>query len=360
MNNTKSYATPRSVFFFAVILATNKLITNAPLLYTANAGTGAPISALVSGLLILGIIWFFSYRLISDNNKNIFTFTETSNKPATFSTLIFGIFLVSYLFLDSVYILTETVGLLKAISFPESPLWFVAVFLVLGAICGAFGGYFNLLRISGFIAVFFLTVLTFLFFSVLIQSEATYLFPILGEGIQGITSGGTSGITLYSDILLLFLLKPENTSKKQMRNTVIIATAVGVLFTLLLTITYTAKIPYPISTQENFPIYLLLKEVYFGRFFQRIDAIFLLSSTLCQTLSLGLNLYLIFKTFKHVFNITSARTIIFPTAILLFSSIAGVISVSTNIISISAYFIFGLFAIWAFLPQKEVNRTYES
>lgn len=355
MTDTQTSFDYLRTFPLILLLMTSRLISNMPLLYTRIAGTGAPLSALISGAISVLFVFFMLARL--SKNSDIFSIERTTGK---FSKIILGFVLLCYLFLSASYQLVETAGFVKLLSFPESPLWFVSLFLIISATFGALCGKRTLLRITGFVVSGFLFSLLTLVLSVLFQSTTSNLFPILGNGFPQTFTSGLSGISLYSDIILLFLLKPNLSANKNTYRTVIVSTIVSVLFTLLVVIAYTAKIPYPISSQEQYPVYLLLKEVYLGRFFQRIDAVFLLASALNAMLTLSIQLFLVSEVCRRFFNITSPKATIFPSALLLFFSATGVFNISPSLINWASYVMLGVFFLFSLIPRKELPLQYEN
>ena len=355
MTDTQTTFNYIRTFPLILLLMTSRLISNMPLLYTRIAGTSAPISALISG--VIAVFFIFLMLFLFSGNSNIFNIERTTSK---YLKIILGFILLFYLFLSASYQLVETAGFMKLLSFPESPLWFVSLFFIISAAFGALCGKRTLLRITSFVVSGFLFSLLTLVLSVLFQSTASNLFPILGNGFPQTFTGGLSGISLYSDIILLFLLKPELSASKSTYRTVIISATIAVLFTVLVVIAYTAKIPYPVSSREQYPVYLLLKEVYLGRFFQRIDAVFLLASAMNAMLTLSIQLYVVSEVFRRFFHITAPKATIFPSALLLFFSSTGVFHIPPSLIIWASYVIPGIFILVSLIPRKELPLQYEN
>ena len=355
MNNNSFSCSARETFFIVLILTTNKIITNSPLLLVRNSGTGAPLSALLSGLLAIALIYFLTARFHRKRNRNILCTAETLWGKAV--NCLISLILVAYLFASSLYLLTEVTNFSKLIAFPTTPFWFVAVFFVVAAAAGAANGGKGLCRTAVFIAGFFLASLLVVCLSPLFQSDFTNLAPVLGTSAENTLFKGLGGISQYRDIVLLLLLEPDFSSQKSARRTVTAAASVGALFNFLLIFAYTAKVPYPISAEEQFPAYLLLKEVSFGRFFQRLDAIFLLASALCGMFSLALNIKLISAIFRRTFGIKPTGIALSATAITLFSSAIMSLSPSPAAISAVGLAILGIFALWALFIRKERSDT---
>lgn len=362
MNSSRSACRTSEVFGLVFILLTTKIFTNQSLLFVGISGTGAPLSALCSGIAAL-IIIYISTRRFYHNADSGNILQRVQKLSGHFGKYLMAFILLGYLTFSSAFILNEFSHLTKLIAFPTAPLWFVALFLVIAALTGSLSGGIGLLRISKFIAPFLLATMLLLLISVLCQSDFLNLFPVLGTGIENTLGKGLSGITLYSDILLVFMINPSSGSSASTRNAVLTASVIAAIINILAILTFTAKIPYPLSLDGDFPMYLLLKEVYYGRFFQRIDALFLLASSLCGMFSLSLNFYLITKVLAQCFDITHYQATLFPVAVIMFLLGLGCLPVTQNIITTILFFLALVIMVTvlavSILTGKGVNTSHE-
>ncbi len=316
MNDNSTLCSPKETFFLILVLMTNRLFTNFPIIHNRISGTGASLSAAVSVVIACLLIYFIAAKFFVSGNENIISKTERIfGKPGKF---ILSLLLVAYLLVSSFYQLTEITDFAKLTAFPTTPFPFIAGFFAAAAVIGALSGAKALFRTSGYIIISFGASLLILLSSALFQSDFTNLFPMLGTGSVNVFKSGFAGTTMFSDIILLFILKPSFTTVKSARRTVLTASAVALAFAFLVSLAYTAKIPYPVSSNEHFPLFLLLKEAYFGRFFQRTDALFLFSSSIFGMFSLSLNIFLISRIFRQTFGIKPSHITIIPAVIILY------------------------------------------
>ncbi len=308
-------------FFLAVLMLTARLCTNMPIIFTRFSGTGAPLSAVLSGLCVLILIYFVIRKFYATPGGNIIQKTQKIlGAPGKY---LISLTLLAYLFISSAYQLEQFSYFAKKLAFPTAPVWFVAIFFVFGAICGALCGLKGLLRITRIAVPLFVAVFVLLIISVLWGCDFSNIFPLSGNGVVPALQGGLWGTNLYWDAILIFLINPFSNSPKNTKRALGWGCAVAVLINILLVLTFTAKIPYPLSLQEQFPLYLLSKEVYFGRFFQRIDALLLLFSALCNMLTLAFNLGLIAKIMEQTFDVAPHRVTIISSALTIFLFVSG-------------------------------------
>lgn len=362
MSMPRSNCHVSEIYSLVFILLTTKLFTNQSLLFAGISGTGAPLSAICSGLVALVVIYISTLKFyLNPDGGNIINRIE--KRFGTLGKYLISFILIGYLAISSTYILNQFSHLAKLVAFPTAPLWFVAAFFVIAAFAGATAREDGILRTSKFIAPFLLTTILVLLVSVLCQSNFLNLFPILGTGATNTIGKGLSGITFYSDIVLVFLINPFSTNSKSTKNAVFAASTTATIINILAILTFTAKIPYPLSQEGDFPMYLLLKEVYYGRFFQRIDAIFLLASSFCGMLSLSVNFCLITKVLEQAFDITHRQATLFPVTAIIFLLGLGYLPISqatvSNILFLMTFVILGIVLFTSILIRKGVKVHHE-
>ncbi len=300
-----------------ISLTAFRIFTSLPLSFTQISGTGAPLSALVSGVLtIVYVLLFYKRQNILSLTKNPFV-----KYTVSVSALI-------YLFVSALFTLAEFSRFAKIISFPTTPLWFISLFFIVAATIGAYKGTSPLLRICRYFIPVFLAVIFLIILSVLWKADPANLFPLLGNGATYTLGKGLGGILLYSDIPLIFLIDRPKEYKNNFFRSALLGCIIGVLVCFFTVLAYTAKIPYPLSKNGQFPIYLLIKEVYYGRFFQRVDAIVQIVSALWGMFSLCLHLSLITKILDETFKVSSKPVVLLPISVVLFFlSIKGAVNI---------------------------------
>ncbi len=334
------------IFCLCLSLTAFRIFTSLPLIFSFTSGTGAPLSALLSGIgAIVLILLCYQGRSIMDSIKSPF---------AKYSLSVLALI---YLAASACFTLTEFSQFAKATAFPATPLWFVSLFFVTAAGIGALKGTSPCLKLCRFFIPVFVAVIFILVLSVLWKSDLTNLFPLLGNQITDTLGKGLCGILFYSDLPLILLIDQPSNAPKKMRRFALWGTIFGVLVCTFTVIAHTAKIPYPLSKDGQFPFYLLMKEVSFGRFFQRVDSIVLFISVLWGMFSLCLNLSLMAKILCETFEITSKPAIIFPlSAVLFFLSVGGTESIFPILLFSAAAFAAAIIIVSLFKKEALQNE----
>lgn len=301
-------------------LLTVKLFTNIPSVFSAAAGTAATLSALWTSLVTFGTVFMLICLLKCTPHKSFFDFVETVFSK-TGRLILAGLFLI-YFAMSAVIFINDLTAFVKLISFPTAPMYFVALFIVAAAVVGALSGISGIARLHCFFVPIALAVLLFVLISDFGNANFSNLFPIFGNGCEGIFGKGASGFLMYTDIIILLLITPPD-ALHDMRKTVLLPSVLGLLSVCTFVFVFTVQIPYPLSTEYKFPLYLLLKEINYGIFFQRIDILLLLAACLCGMLYLSLILSLFTDILAGSFGCSDTRPLIFTAAATLFLSTAG-------------------------------------
>ena len=117
-----------------------------------------------------------------------------------------------------------------------------------------------------------------------------YLY--LGNGIPMIISKGLLRASIFSPIIYLFFITPFIKTHKNLKLAGYIGVGVSGILLIVSALAYLMVYPYPVSTESFLPIYQLSRLVSYGRFFQRIESIFLLIWVSSSLLYLSVILFL--------------------------------------------------------------------
>lgn len=134
----------------------------------------------------------------------------------------------------------------------------------------------GIIRCNTIITVLMLVSLFVLFISIIPKVEIPKMFPILGNGASSILIQGLGNLYAFSGICLLFFIAPMLKDPKSLNKVAIISfcimsvVLISVIFILLLGFSFLLHV------EELSPIYLLVKSIEFGEFFQNPESLFVL------------------------------------------------------------------------------------
>ena len=279
-----------------------KVFTDVPRRFM-ESGTSAFLAAVISAIIAYAVIWFLPVIYKKAGVKNIFELLEKN----TTATLLAGLVIIGWLALSAAHALEAIVTFSKLAVFPSAPFVFVAAFFVLAFAAAVLRGMEGAVRPHALIVPFYIFMILFMLSSVIRYFDLTNLLPVLGKGFKETAYTAFKNLPYFFDFVMIFLLNPFLKEEKSFVRTVRVSGAVGIAVNLLIILSANLLLPYPASEQIEFPVYQIMKNVYFGRFFQRIDAVYLLSVSLSGMGYLSFTVFLMTYAFKKAFKIENNR-----------------------------------------------------
>ena len=287
---------------------TYKVFTDFPRLFAEISGTGGWLTALAGGaaaVLLIGLILWLYRRF---DRSNILDVAEAAlGKPGRYAV---SVILLLYLVFSNALALREFTEVMKTVAFPSSALAYVMLFFVAAMTAAVLCGFDAIARIHVLAVPVTLFIALTMVFSVIRYADAGNLFPILGNGADQVFGKGMITLSIYSDIIFLFLINPFAKQKIKWRKIGFLSALGGVAVTALIVLTFVLIVPYPTSADTNIPIYPLAKVVYYGRFFQRLDAFYLLALAIVGMLYLSLSLFFITHLFAQTVRLPRSRPLV--------------------------------------------------
>lgn len=325
-----------------------------------TAGWMIPLYTLMFSLVFFFII---SKLYMSFEGKDILDIAQIAG--GTFGRILVGLIFLSSYFL-AVPVILRTFGEdVKIFSLVQSPISFVLLLFLVGMIVASYLGIEAIVRIGSIIV----PIVTVGFIVIILGNvkyfEVEKLLPILGSGPYRIFVGAIPQISLFSGINTLYFMSPFIGKGKEFK-------AIGNLSLILSgglmtvgTLVYLLVVPYPVSTENVLPYLHLARYVNYGRFFQRIESIFVLTWCLAALVYLSAGLFFIVYIIKKTFRLEYYRPLIVPIAILLFTlclipeSVMSSVSIETGVFRQYSWLISFVIPLAVLSLAKLVKRKKE-
>ena len=301
----KFFFNSSDIYLLVLNLLPYRFFTQLPLSLIKSAQTAAPLLSILGGAIWIFVIFLVARCFSKFAGGNILDAAQSAF--GTVGKIIISLIFALYLILSQIFALINFSKLTALIAFPTSPMWYIMGFLILGSILGGIGNIRSVTRLHGVFMPIILIVFVLLLVSTLLPLGNSDIYINSPQNITLSPDSILSQHTLYSDILLLFLIVPTKESPKDMAKKIGYSGVAALVLNFLFFLAFTLKIPTSAVQNGQFPVYLLMKEVYFGRFFQRLDAMLLLVSALSSMLYISLNLNLLTKLLNQGFNIPQHR-----------------------------------------------------
>jgi spore germination protein (amino acid permease) len=232
--------------------------------------------------------------------------------------IIGSIILIDFIFVATV-ILREFGEDMKVIALTTSPISFVILFLAAGMLFSAYMGIEAVVRLHSITVPIIIVGFFIILIGVSPYYDITNIMPILGSGIYPIFGQGILKVSTFSGLIVLFILAPFVKTYKVFKAAGYSAICISALFLVISSLVYSLVFPYPTTKESIMPIYQLARIINYGRFFQRVESIFVLIWAMAALLYLGGVFFYIIYIFKKTFKLEFHKPLIIPFTILIFN-----------------------------------------
>lgn len=318
MINTKFKVEKKELYYLLTNLITVKMFFTYPRFLVKNSGNAAWIQCVFVSLVAIGII-FLTIKLFGDTEG--FDLLDISEKIGGRGVkIIVGVLLCITFITNTAITMRALPESIKTVLLPLSPM---RLLLILSGIAIAIASTLGIYSIARIHALFMPAV--FIVFAIMIvlllgDIRITNIFPILGKGTYNIFIKGLEAVSIFSDIIALYILLPFcksfNDAKSASKKAVITS---GIICSLIVLV-YNTVYSYPSSEEFLFPVYQMTRMIKIGDFFQRLEPIFEFFWSISILLYSAFYLFLICYVWKKTFNLKYYKPLVFPVAILLVSA----------------------------------------
>ena len=289
------------------IVMINKIILNTPKDIIAKNGPASCLNVLYISAIAIAIVCLISYLLKKFPGKDILDISEfLGGKPLKVAIGMAYVLLLIMLTASIIKNLSET---LRIIYFKTSPILFIALFFIVSStICNRFS-----IKV---IAKANLIISPAIFISVIILLASSIknfmperIFPILGYGLNQTFFSGLSNIFSFSGILYLLFLPPLLDKPNKLKRMSVIAIIISSVYLLLSVTCLLLSLSFTMNSDESFSLYVLTRNLDYGRFIQRVDAVFILIWIIAIVSYINIPISLCIYIFKKLTNISDTNSI---------------------------------------------------
>ncbi len=214
--------------------------------------------------------------------------------------------------------LREFIEMIKIYNLPYTP----PSILIFGyiAVC-AIVAYTGLESIARMAAIFLVPVLVGIFLILVLASpyySADYLKPYLGYGFMKTLRTGVLRSSAYDEVFILTIIINSLHNLKSFKRAGYFSILItGAVFSVNVICNLMAFM-YNVGSENISGLFELSRAIYFNRFVQRLESVFLFTWVISSLLAVSLIFYISMNLYSKAFNIPSHRPMIFPFCFLLF------------------------------------------
>jgi spore germination protein (amino acid permease) len=305
----------------AVVLLTMsnmaRIFLSFPRSLVETAGPAAWLSAL-AGLSVALAHVYLIYMLLKPH-------PESNIVDVTYSALgrILGIpvnLLYAAFFISVAALFTRTFSEALLISaLPDTPISVVSTGYIAMGLMGAYIGLESLARAARLTYPFVVGGVAFLLLSLIPNWEITNLFPVLGNGPADVFLKGGIIAGATSEILLAAVIVQSFHGSGMFGMVAARAMIMGFSYLILLVLVIIMVTGWNTSQEFTLPFYQVSRLIYLGRFFQRVESIFIIIWGFIGMVKVALTLYAAAVVLAGTFRLPDHRPLIWPLALVIFT-----------------------------------------
>ncbi len=344
-------------------LITAKMLFSYPRGMVLSAGNAAWIQAVFVSLVSCLFFWFVLFIYRKSTMKSIIEISgEVGGRPLKIAV---GLLLVAVILFNSSLTMRSLPESVKTVLLPLAPMRLILFLLAIAIGVGAYMGIFSIARIHSIFVPVSIIFLLFFFALLIPNIDVTNIFPVLGKGTYNIFVEGLPSLSIFSDIIILFVLLPlcKNYEgvKSSSHKALLISSVINVLIVLFYNLIYS----YPTSMEFMLPVYQMTRLIKIGDFFQRLEAFFESVWSFGIMLYSALYLFCLCHIWKEAFDLKYYKPLILPFCVIMSavsflpSSTVKMIGMqkTSSLISIPVSFLLPLLLILAYnKKKKKVSR----
>ena len=233
-------------------------------------------------------------------------------------TIIGSIYIIFFVFLAGTF-LKYMANSLELIYFEQTPIVFLLLLFLIPVVIVGKLGIKSISQVNLIFMPILLISIVITLFSTVKNFIPQRIYPIMGFGADKTFIYGLSNIFAFSGFSYVYFLIPILKNPEDFKKIAVGSIIVSAIYLFLSVICLLMSFPFIAFTDEMLSVYLLARMIEFGRFFQRIDAIFVFIWILSTLSFLAFTSNLITSIFKKLTSIKNSREMTYSFAALIFS-----------------------------------------
>lgn len=315
MSSTTKIGSVEAIFLI-LIITVNHIILNLPKNILSVTESSSLISVFFLFVIALCIVALICKLFKNFPSSDILDISEFLGGKVLKS--IIGVLFIIFFLITAATFLRSFCESLKLIYFPRTPIAFlILLFIIMIVITNKLGGN-AVIRANVLILPIVLFSIAFIFIANAGDFVFERIFPIFGNGLSTTLFSSFSNLFAFGGISLLYFIPPSLNQPNQFKKIAFTSIILSAIWLFLSVSTLLFIFPSVVTTDEILPLYYASRFIEFGRFFQRLDAIFLLVWIVSMASYLSIVMSFSVNAFKKTTNFKYVYLIIYGFAIILF------------------------------------------
>lgn len=301
----------------ATIAMCNKIFSTAPGSIMRSVGTAAWYTTLLS-CACAAVFFTFIYLLLKRfPGKNIVEVYDLSLGRVTGFIFSFALML-TFLVYSGIYT-REYVDILKIYNFEITPPSVLIGAIVIVVAISAFLGLETIARTAKLAAYFALFGFLLLLFLSSNYFRVAHILPVLGYGLGKTVATGILRSTAYAEVVVLAVFAGSLQGVRHIKKAGFISLFLSGFILSLAVLIFSLIFEYTSTEEITAPMYVMIRMIKYGNFFQRLDPLFLLLWVITTVIYISILFYVTVSIYCKMFRLQDARPVIIPMSVLVFA-----------------------------------------
>jgi spore germination protein (amino acid permease) len=315
------------------ITITTKVFYTSPSLLADLLGTSSWYMTLISAATAcLGFVFIYLLLKRFDGNDIVQIYKTAFGR---FLGSVFSLMLCLFLLLISFSTIREFTDVFEVYVMPRASADYLTLIFI--AVCASFCfyGLESIARFSRASAYFLLLGLVVVLVLSFQNYHLSYLFPFFGRGLDKTIEYGLMRSSSYGEVVLLSVFAPALQGAKYVKRAGYSSLIISGLLISVTLMAFTLTFPYTTAAELTSPMYEFTMQIGYGRFFQRLDPIFLFVWIISSFITVSALLYGSLSTYAKIFSIDNLRPCLIPFFAIVFCLTLmprDIVTVSTGLI----------------------------
>lgn len=266
---------------------------------------------LLAGLFALSLYWLVAIRLRTLPGGNLISLAHAAaGQPGAIATALLACSLLVY---HSGLIMRQTAEMTVSAVYTHTPQTFATVALLIGTFYVAHGKMAALVRLTRAFLPFLLLSMLVILAGGVAWGNSRFLLPFWGPGPAALLAGAGNLSALYSPtVLFLLIAAGHSRDRHQLSRTGTVVIGGSSILLAVIQAVLTMTYPVPLGYSVTYPLHALARLVVGGRFFERIEGIWIVVWVFATAIHLAALLHAGAAAYAGAFGMPTYRTAVLP------------------------------------------------
>ncbi len=269
------------------------------------------------GLVIaLAGVYVMSLVLKKNPGETIIEITEKAFGP--FIGTVLNLITVTFFLAVSALFIREFSEALIIATLPNTPISVIIISYLIIGLLGAYLGIEAMARTAHLAYLYVLGGMALLLVALIPQWNIHNLFPLFGNGPVQVFGMGSLSTAAVTEIILAAVIIQNMGGTDKYKEIGYRSMLIGFVLLIALMGTINLTVNREVSEEITLSFYRLSRNIYLGRFFQRVEAIFVIIWSIVGALKIALTLYGASVSLSRTLKLPDYRPLIWPLGLSIF------------------------------------------